>query len=126
MIPPHGAGSTITYLLDESGLPASLPVAEVHAELALAFAQWSAPTGITFERLELAAGAPPPQITISFADATPRNAFAFDGPGGSLAVCDAVVRARLPHAPAPASGPCTLHPAPCTLHPGPWTLDPGP
>eukprot|EP00316_Scyphosphaera_apsteinii_P007794 CAMPEP_0119302606 /NCGR_PEP_ID=MMETSP1333-20130426/4177_1 /TAXON_ID=418940 /ORGANISM="Scyphosphaera apsteinii, Strain RCC1455" /LENGTH=855 /DNA_ID=CAMNT_0007305011 /DNA_START=101 /DNA_END=2668 /DNA_ORIENTATION=- len=78
-------GVTVTWRLAEGTLPASLqqtPGAAA-AELRTAFSTWAAALpGVTFEQVE-AKGTE--QLTICFADRTPHNKMAFDGPGGSLA-----------------------------------------
>ena len=53
---------------------------QVASELATAFAAWSEPTGVTFERAPSGG-----QVAVSFTDRREQNSFLFDGPGGALA-----------------------------------------
>ena len=81
---PYAAHSEVTYYVDVDTLPESLIAREsaLVADLATAFATWTAPTQIAFVRTARREEA---QLTIGFSDLTASNAFAFDGPGGKLA-----------------------------------------
>ena len=73
---------TLRWHLDSDSVPSDLPARDVEAELAKAFSVWARPSGIRFVQAKAADEA---QISIAFADHSPKNAFLFDGPGGALA-----------------------------------------
>ena len=73
---------TLRWHLDSDSVPSDLPARDVEAELAKAFSVWARPSGIRFVQAKTADEA---QISIAFADHSPKNAFLFDGPGGALA-----------------------------------------
>jgi len=85
-LPPKD-GATIKWTLAIGALPHCLRRHKeaVTAEIAQAFSVWGAAMpGVTF--VMAAEDEPGEKVVLKFADHTPRNKHAFDGPGGQLAV----------------------------------------
>ena len=81
-------GTTVTWSLDPIVVPSYLEYATVCAEVAASFGKWANACSLTFEQntTDFANA----NIQLSFKDATPKNKFVFDGPGGALAVATKV------------------------------------
>ena len=79
-------GDEVLWHLDMASVPSYLPSATVAYEITSAFGAWARATDINFIMTEDCTAA---RIVVSWADQSAANDFAFDGPGGVLAVATA-------------------------------------